>query len=247
MTTSEKGNEPRKQFTFWRDWFNALKLLNSKDRAALIMGICEYCLDGTEPQLSGTPAIVFASIRNSMDNSWKRSVAGRKGGRAKTEEKANGSKSKAKSSKSEANVSKVQAGTGTGYESGTGTGYGTVCYPPTPLPEPAEANKPDPVETELSRLSPALRTVMEKWLQYKQERREAYKPTGLTALVSQVINEAGKFGEQPVVDVVELSMANGYKGIVFDRLKQQGNSGVRQKSAQQSRGNVFLKMLEDEP
>jgi len=68
--------------------------------------------------------------------------------------------------------------------------------------------------------SPGLQAVFEDWLAYKQERREAYKPTGLKSLVTQVQNAARQYGEQAVADLIRTSMASNWAGIAFDRLRQ---------------------------
>ena len=67
---------------------------------------------------------------------------------------------------------------------------------------------------------PELSVAFDEWLRYKQERREAYKPTGLKALISHVRNQAEIYGEKAVADCIRLSMSNGWKGIVFDRLEK---------------------------
>ena len=61
------------------------------------------------------------------------------------------------------------------------------------------------------------------WLIYKQERREKYKPAGLKSLCTQIQNSVNEYGEQTVMTVIRESMASGYKGIMFDRLKQKAN------------------------
>lgn len=68
--------------------------------------------------------------------------------------------------------------------------------------------------------SPGLQAVFEDWLAYKQERREAYKPTGLKSLVTQVQNAVRQYGEQAVADLIRASMASNWAGIAFDRLQR---------------------------
>lgn len=80
--------------------------------------------------------------------------------------------------------------------------------PPCPPPLPDTA------------FGPELRSAFERWLLYKKERREGYKPTGLNALITQIKNNASAYGEHGVAQLIETSMASGWKGIAFDRLKQ---------------------------
>ncbi len=59
-----------------------------------------------------------------------------------------------------------------------------------------------------------------EWITYKTERREAYKEQGLKTLLRQIENNAFTYGDQAVCGLIDDSMANGWKGIIFDRLKQ---------------------------
>ena len=83
---------------------------------------------------------------------------------------------------------------------------------------------------------------MEEWIQYKMERKESYKEVGMKSLLRQVENNALTYGDKAVCDLIDDSMANGWKGIIFDRLKQktQVRTNVQQKSS-----NPFLDMLEE--
>ena len=72
----------------------------------------------------------------------------------------------------------------------------------------------------LSPLPPTLREAVEKWVTYKGERREEYKPVGLQSLVTQITKAAEGYGEEAMIDVITRSMAANYKGIVFDWLKE---------------------------
>lgn len=63
-----------------------------------------------------------------------------------------------------------------------------------------------------------LLSAVTSWLKYKQEKRQSYEEEGLRNLVSQIRNNAEKYGESAVAEVIRTSMASGYQGIVFDRL-----------------------------
>ena len=66
---------------------------------------------------------------------------------------------------------------------------------------------------------------MNDWLAYKQERREAYKPTGLKSLLTQIKKAAAEYGDAAVIEIIRQSMSANYMGIVFDRLKKGGSAG----------------------
>ncbi len=83
--------------------------------------------------------------------------------------------------------------------------------------------------------SPLLTEKIQDWLTYKEERKQKYKPTGLKSLLTQISNNAAKFGDAAVAEVITSSMASNYQGIVFDRLKQQSRG--------QPQGDDFMDKL----
>ena len=83
---------------------------------------------------------------------------------------------------------------------------------------------------------------LEEWIAYKTERKEPYKEVGLKSLLRQIENNQITYGEQTVCDLIDDSMANGWKGIIFDRLKQKS---VRQAPGVHGSGNPFLDMLKE--
>ena len=81
----------------------------------------------------------------------------------------------------------------------------------------------------LQGFSPEIQDALQRWLQYKAERRETYKPTGLKALVSEIKNKLKIHPEASVIELINTCMANGWRGIIWDKLeggqKQNGNTG----------------------
>ena len=197
----------RTQFTFYRSFASALKRIRKDaDRAKAYDAICDYALDGKEPDLSGLPdaaAIAFDLIRPVLDTSKRKSENGKRGANAKREKEDSKPKAKQKqaSSKSKQNDSKPEANAKRG-ETSSEKEKENECYLP---------------------LTPSLREIVKQWVTYKAERKEAYKPTGLQKLVSQIANATDKYGEKAMADVIERSMAANYQGIVFDWLER-GNS-----------------------
>lgn len=70
-------------------------------------------------------------------------------------------------------------------------------------------------------LSESLTEKLCEWIKYKMERRESYREQGMKSLLRQIENNYLTYGEKAVCDLIEESMANGWKGIIFDRLKKQ--------------------------
>lgn len=53
------------------------------------------------------------------------------------------------------------------------------------------------------------------WLEYKKEKRQAYKPKGLEALVTQVKKKVDEFGVDAVINTIQQSMSCNYQGIIW--------------------------------
>lgn len=81
----------RNQFTFYRSYRDALRALNAKDFKAVVLAICDYALDESEPCFSGVPHAVFTLIRPTLDSG--RNKAANRQNRIKTKEEQSGNKS----------------------------------------------------------------------------------------------------------------------------------------------------------
>ena len=85
-----------------------------------------------------------------------------------------------------------------------------------------------------------LKAKMKEWITYKTERKEAYKEQGMKSLLRQIENNQLMYGEKAVCDLIDDSMANGWKGIIFDRLKQKAPARGNPRPC-----NIFLDMAGD--
>ena len=86
----------RTQFTFYESWYKSVSLLKKKSEQAETMdAICKYALYAEEPEISGSPAAIFESIRPALDTARRKSENGKLGG----------SKKKAKENKEETSTS----------------------------------------------------------------------------------------------------------------------------------------------
>lgn len=68
------------------------------------------------------------------------------------------------------------------------------------------------------RFSEPVCSAVQDWIRYKKERRDAYEPTGLRNLLTMIENRVKQHGEQAVAEVIRLSMSQGWKGIIWDRI-----------------------------
>jgi hypothetical protein len=60
--------------------------------------------------------------------------------------------------------------------------------------------------------TPEFRASLGAWITYKAERRDTYKPAGLTAMVSRAAKLATEHGVQAVIDAMERAAANRWAG-----------------------------------
>jgi predicted phage replisome organizer len=99
-------------------------------------------------------------------------------------------------------------------------------------------------------IPPSLADKLREWFKYKTERKEPYKEQGMKALLRQIENNQLTHGEQAVCDLIDDSMSNGWKGIIFDRLKkptpnaQKAYQGGYQRNAPPSGVDRLLEMME---
>ena len=64
---------------------------------------------------------------------------------------------------------------------------------------------------------------IDDWLMYKKERGQSYKERGLKGLFTTLKTNIENYGEQAVCNVISESMANGYQGIMWDKLARASN------------------------
>lgn len=70
----------RGQFTFFRSYWEALQTLPKKERLAAYEAICDYALNGTEQEMTGSAATAFILIKPTLDSGRKRAASGKQGG-----------------------------------------------------------------------------------------------------------------------------------------------------------------------
>lgn len=66
-------------------------------------------------------------------------------------------------------------------------------------------------------LSDNIKKSLIEWLEFK---KYYYEDIGLTKLISQVKNQLKEYSEEDIINIIDESMANNYKGIIFNKLKK---------------------------
>lgn len=111
----------RKQMTFFRSFWEAIKSLPDEERLACYDAILTYAFDGTEPKLTGAALAIFIMAKPVLDVSKRRGESGAIGGKNGTGESKARSKPQANRKQ---NASKPQAVPSLGEGEGIGIGVG---------------------------------------------------------------------------------------------------------------------------
>ena len=200
----------RDYICLYHSYLDAIQALGDAERGRLLTAMLEYSITGAAPQLGGNERYIFPLIKAQIDRDRDRynSKCAQNAESARKRTQANASERY----QTQANGSEGSQDKGKGKGKGKGEGKDKDD-------SPDGENAP---ELEKCGFSPPLRAAVEDWLAYKRERREAYKPTGLKALLTQISSAASAHGDAAVIGVIRQSMGSGYKGITFDRLRKKG-------------------------
>ena len=196
--------EKREYVKLWLSYRSYFEAYSAAEVGRLVLAAMDYRESGAEPEFSGSERFIWPAIRRDIDESVaaqkaisaSRSEAGKQGGRPESEKANAFDESNEKQKKQMLSDESKKS-------------YGQ-----------RKRTKEKDMDSILSPLPPTLRESVEKWVAYKGERREEYKPVGLQSLVTQITKAAEEYGEAAMIDVITRSMAANYKGIVFDWLKE---------------------------
>lgn len=211
------------KFTFYRNYYEIAKYLPDKDQLRLYQAIFEYVFEDKEPELKTLLKGIWTNIKMPLDTNKKNIINGKNGGRP-----ANANKTEIKPRENPEETQNITQ--------------------EEPKAEPKrKANNISYFLFLISNnnykyiiVNTKLYNILLDWLKYKQERKEIYKETGLKNLLAQIEKQVEEYGEEKVVDVISQCMASNYRGIIFDKLKQNSNKSIREKNAE------FFKKMEAE-
>lgn len=70
----------RDQYTFYRSFWDAMRVLPKKEQLSFVTAICAYVFDDEETELTGGASAAFMLVRPVLDKASKRASSGRVGG-----------------------------------------------------------------------------------------------------------------------------------------------------------------------
>ena len=199
-------------FVFYTEYREAVRCMTDEQAGMLLKALISYTDSDVVELTDPTVNMFFLAIKPRMDRDrekWeetveKRKEAGKKGGIARAE-----SASKAKQTQANQAVSDADSV--------------TESVSNTPLNPPKRGKREDQIAM-FDRLITGravthdMSKVLREWIQYKVERNERYQEAGMRSLITQAVNHGAAHGGESVQNVIRESMANGYKGIVWDRV-----------------------------
>ena len=192
----------KKYVKVYYDWITATAMLSAAEKGRLIDAMVTYAECGEIVTLSGGEKYLFPMFQAQIDRdsiSYQSKVEnGQKGGLAKVSE----------TKRNVAKVSEIKQDKEKDKDKEEEKDKEKSIKKKAAL-----SHTPD-----LSSFSPLMQEVISRWLKYKAERKEKYAPTGLESMLSRIRNEIAKNSEEQVKAVIELSMANNWKGIIWDRM-----------------------------
>lgn len=212
-----------------------IALLSAEDAKQVLLAL--FSEEGELPVLSPLANMAYTAVKTKSDRiSDKKSKTGKLGGAPKNNQNA---KKQPKQPKQPNDEKTTETTHRTSTVSDTVTV--SVTVPSTPHKPPKGG--PD--------FGKELQSAFDSWLAYKAEKRDAYKPTGLQALKTEVRHNADRYGEAAVAALIRECMGNNWKGIIFDRLKGQKTRDApadRRKSATEEERNAveeLRRMMEE--
>ena len=203
----------REYFCCYHSYLDVMEQLNDTERGRLFTACLQYSKTGEVPELRGNERFVFPAFRSQIDRD-----------NANYEEIC---RKQSENAKKRWDAKRCDRMPTYANDANTNEKEKTKTKENTP-PVPPSRGEPGKQEDGLACLREPLRGKLQVWLDYKRERRESYKPTGLSALISKVSVSAEKYGNQEVMDLIDQAMSCGYKGIPFDRLAQKNPGMIQQ-------------------
>lgn len=234
-------------FVFYRSFADALEKMEPEECKACLMSLCSYALDGEERADTPISGMFLSLVKPQIDANTKRREAGRRGGKANgSTAEANGSKRKhcgSKPKQTEANVKQNEAN-GSNVEANrskpkqieanpkqseananANVNANVKDNPPTPFTVLRAGSE----ELEELGLTQEVAQPMSDWIAIRREGKRPITETSFKYAVSRAKEAVQKYGGERVAALIRDSVASGYDGIPWDRLKEQRASPQRPK------------------
>lgn len=213
--------EKKEYVKLWISYESYFELYTPEQIGHLVLAMMDYRKNGTKPEFTGDEKFVWPALKRDIDESLKAQEAaaqahrdsGKMGGRPKNQNAFEKTDKNQNNQNGFDETKKRYRSKDKDKGKGQGNGQGYTIPPKSPQGD----KRPDDVFEGRSIPEP-IKAEVRKWLEYKKERRETYKPTGLLSFLSTVEKKCAMYGEEDIIDLIEESMSNGWRGIIWDHL-----------------------------
>lgn len=211
----------RKGIILYESWGTMISELPTEQAGKLIQAICVYSFGGVDPNIDDQNVkAMFAMIRVKIDEDFAKYDEKVARAREAQLKRRNHGGDLFNIEKDHINNEKDLINSENDLINGISK---TISISINNTKESKERKTKTPTPTEAidaSSLSDSVKEKLKEWVAYKTERREAYKPVGLKALITAVGHHEQAEGAEAVINLIGECMANGWKGIIWDRLGQ---------------------------
>lgn len=198
------NTERKRGYVLYRDWTPVICMLSDEEAGQLLKAIAKY-QEGEHSDLKGMTQGIFMMMRETFDRDAekysetceKRREAGRKGGRPqKADIKANESK-KSKRFLEEPKKAEYE------YE-----------Y------EQEQEKEQEQVQeiVQACSISEPVKEIAIKWIRYREEIGAPLKRIAVETLIEEMSKREREKGALYIINAVNASISNGYRGIVWDKI-----------------------------
>jgi len=184
-----------KGFTFYNNYYELIKYLPNDERYKMYDAIFQYMFENIEPNFEGLLKGLWINVKMPLDTSKNNSGRGGRKPKIKTDLKPI--------------KNRIETDNKTDLKTNNNISYFLFLI---------SNNK----YNYINKYSNIYNSIIE-WLEYKKQRKETYKEKGLESLLTQIDKQCGEHGEDNVINLITECMANNYKGIIFDKIKNLKN------------------------
>lgn len=221
----------REYFKAFHSYLKSIEPLNDSERGRLFTAMLEYSITGEAPVLKGNERFIFPTMKENLDReikSYRDSVErnranGSLGGRPpKTQKTDRVFKNRSVFSKTQEKEKEEDKDKEKDKEKYKDKEKEKIIPPKSPQGD---------LQGELSKssLSDDVKSALSEWLDYKRERKEKYTLTGWKKLLTITARQIESHRESDVIALIEESMANGWQGIIWDRLGRKSTQNPPEK------------------
>lgn len=202
-----------KGFVFYESFYNAIQLLSKEEQLAAFHAVVRYGLFDEEPEGNRTLQVIMALATPVIDSYKKKAEGGKKGGRRAKE---NEGKTIGLPIDEEGLTFPIKENGERKTENGEE--YEVEESTSTTSAKALTAKQAQQMVDDTD-LPPAADQAIRDWLEYKKERRQGYKTTGLKTLLTIAKRNADLYGGDAIAELIQSSIAAQYQGITWDKLK----------------------------